>query len=469
ERTLVVGFSHFAPGFLRQGITKKKGIFPDLWQTVADQLGFENLEMRYFPIQRKISFFFDRRVHWARKWIVYFRRFCSILILSCLFSESADGVIYEGELERGVFAVGDFVSMEPGFPSNYSYSTPAVTTKTAFYEATRLAEGADPLSFIVFNLWTLALLAGSFGAIVLLDSLHGRYKKFDPPRGRIKIIHNVCHTAMKIIFLWGFFATLIVYNAFYGGNTLTQFKDRQTKFPALKHELRAHERILCLFKGGVYFDDDELINLTGGSKGTTYKEESCFEDLCSDRSTIALLNENVYAQFISTPIADACSLTAIAMPRGETTGFGWLDSAIQDGSNYHIIMGKDRRKEMEMIDKIIMTIYRNELMESIHLRRSLTMTEIIRMERGKPAPASAVAPFRPLSIILLSIPGELLGVGVFLSLLLLTVEIIHWRRVQRLLKKETPVMVDSVRSVEEQSSPYPLEEATQEGVEISDV
>ncbi|GMR42646.1 hypothetical protein PMAYCL1PPCAC_12841, partial [Pristionchus mayeri] len=179
-------------------------------------------------------------------------------------------------------------------------------------------------------------------------------------------------------------------------------------------------RKVVLNSGDNYFTDDEVPLIIGSYANADWCADmlDCFRMVCNESSRVGLFyNPDIY-KFFSSSLTDSCSLVEIPLARGESSGIGWLTRSLTEGDFYTFVTSKEQpRWAVEKINWALLTVYTDENLNSLFLRRSLPFDFVVRAARKQESDLRKIKldDASPLSFLNISIPLEILSIGLTLS------------------------------------------------------
>ncbi|GMS82467.1 hypothetical protein PENTCL1PPCAC_4642, partial [Pristionchus entomophagus] len=373
---------------------KAAGILVEFWATMATLLGCRTVKYRTYGIQR-----------------------------------AGNLSIFGGAVESGeVFTAVGMTWMRPNDPINYQFTTSVIWSRMLFVESSKssLVESTSLSFYTVFPTDIFVMVIASLIAVEILSLVQNRLRG---RRSEEKLLFVVLDLIRGLLFQYAFVFLLFIYQGNFKGNSLLTSDISQTSFSSMVASFLSGARKLVINSGDNYFTEAEVPIILGSYSNADWCSdmEDCFRMVCNSTSRVGLFYEPDIYSFLASSLTQNCSLVEIALPRGQSSGIGWLTRSLTDGDSYSFVISKIHPLwALKKINFALLTVYNEERMSTIHLRRSVPFEFVLSAARKQEEDfrRREFSPMTPLSLLQIAIPMEILGAGLVISLVVFAVEFI---------------------------------------------
>ncbi|GMS98097.1 hypothetical protein PENTCL1PPCAC_20272, partial [Pristionchus entomophagus] len=136
-----------------------------------------------------------------------------------------------------------------------------------------------------------------------------------------------------------------------------------SSFSSMVASFLSGSRKLVLNSGDNYFTEEEVPIILGSYSNADWCSdmEDCFRMVCNSTSRVGLFYEPDIYSFLASSLTQNCSLVEIALPRGQSSGIGWLTRSLTDGDSYSFVISKIHPlRALKKINFALLTVYNEE-------------------------------------------------------------------------------------------------------------
>ncbi|GMS94612.1 hypothetical protein PENTCL1PPCAC_16787 [Pristionchus entomophagus] len=315
-------------------------------------------------------------------------------------------------------------TISPEQTHTYHYST------WVFVERTE--EKFDIIPSVVFYfVFTADVLFWIFLAHVIrvllekgIGWVRARGRKKIVPAGIESLIGYV-NLARLTCILFSFCILRLTWQGCFNGNTLIAIEKQGTLFSLLLTQFHSGTRKLVIEDGVDYFDDGEGKTLFGGVANFVYGNsvEERLRTTCADFSRVGFFYETDYLLYRGNAALQAqCNLARINLLPGESTPVPWLTQNMREGKAvFYQFHRNESRKNREMIDFALLTVYRIDNLDGTLMMRHLDVREFLTVVNFLLSRYS-ITDSSPITLEQVALPLSILLLGAALGILLLFFE-----------------------------------------------
>ncbi|GMR45402.1 hypothetical protein PMAYCL1PPCAC_15597, partial [Pristionchus mayeri] len=271
-------------------------------------------------------------------------------------------------------------TLSPDQTHSYHFST------WVFVEPTKESFEIIPqvMFYFVFSFNVLLLIVIAHLLTFLLEKAirwvrrSGKKKRI---RGRPEWLIGYVDLARLSCLLLSFFILNLTWQGYFNGNTMMTVEKQGTIFSLLVSQFQSGSRKLVIERGVDYFNEGEAFTLFGGSANFIYGDsvDERLRMTCADFSRVGYFYETNFLLYQTNPaLQSLCNLARVNLLPDESTPIPWLTQNMREGrAVFYQLHRNETRKNREMIDFLLLSVYRFENLEGSLMMRHLDTRDLL--------------------------------------------------------------------------------------------